>query len=48
MSIRSGERMIMEEIYRWFEEYQVSFWIGFKYLKDFSAKVNLYSYSRFK
>lgn len=49
--IRSGEQMVMKDIYRWCEGHQVPFWTKFKYRKDFSVKANLwnlYSYYRFK
>ncbi len=48
--IRSGERMVMKDIYRWCEGHQVPFWTKFIYRKDFSVKANLwnlYSYCRF-
>ena len=48
--IRSGERMVMKDIYRWCGGHQVPFWTKFIYRKDFSVKANLwnlYSYCRF-
>lgn len=35
--IRSGERMVMKDIYRWCEGHQVPFWTKFIYRKDFSV-----------
>lgn len=49
--IRSGEQMVMKDIYRWCEGHQVPFWTKFIYRKDFSVKANLwnlYSYFRFR